>query len=74
MVSNIIARKGYEMDARSLSSEVGELELSYLAKSNNVDLALSYSLGFKEAKATFATRKTVGFKADTSVAVAKRDI
>ena len=60
MVRNIVARRSLEANANSLSSEVGNLELSYLSLSNNIDLAYSYSLGFKETKATFATRKSLG--------------
>ena len=60
MVFNIVERRTLEADARNLSNEVGEMELSYLALSNNVDINMGHSLGFKEAKATFATRKAVG--------------
>lgn len=59
MVKNIIERRSFEAEARSLSTEVGKLELSYLSMSNNVDLVLSYSMGFKEVKAKFATRKAL---------------
>ncbi len=62
MVSNIVARRNLEASARSLSNEVGDLELSYLSMSNNIDLNYSYSLGFKDTKATFATRKSVGLR------------
>lgn len=60
MVFDIVQRKTFEKEALTLSSEVGNLELSYLSISNSVDLALSSSMGFKEAKATFATRKSLG--------------
>lgn len=60
MVMNIVERRGLEADLRSLSSEVRNLELTYLSISNNVDLPLSYSLGFKETKANFVTRKSLG--------------
>jgi hypothetical protein len=49
-----------EADARKLSNEVLELELTYLDKSNKIDFALAESLGFKETKANFATRKSLG--------------
>lgn len=62
MVSNILQRRNLESDIRVLSSEIGNLELIYLSMSNNVDLALSYSLGFKEIKANFATRKFLGYR------------
>ena len=60
MVKNIIERRSLEAEARAYSSEVGNLELIYLSMSNDVDLDLSYSMGFKEAKVTFATRKSLG--------------
>ena len=67
MVKDIIERRGFEADARSLSSEVRDLEVTYLAMSSNVDLALSYSLGFQEAKTTFATRKSLGYVSNESL-------
>ncbi|MCX6752102.1 MAG: hypothetical protein NTZ87_01200 [Candidatus Nomurabacteria bacterium] len=66
MVKNIVQRQGLETQARSLSNEVQNLEVTYLSLSNNVDLTLSNSLGFKEVKATFANRKALGFNS-TSV-------
>src|SRR3989344_5566351 len=60
MVWNIVERRSLEKSASMLSSEVGELELTYLSLSNDIDLAFSHSLGFTETKAKFATRKTLG--------------
>lgn len=60
MVFDIVQRKTLEKEALTLSNEVGDLELSYLSTSSKVDLALSSSMGFKEIKATFATRKSFG--------------
>jgi len=60
MVRNIVERRSLEINALSLSNEVGNLESTYLSLSNGVDLNLSSSLGFKEVKATFATRKALG--------------
>lgn len=60
MVFNIVERKVMEKEALALSNEVGALELSYLSISNKVDLSLSYSLGFKEVKPTYAVRKSFG--------------
>lgn len=62
MVFDIVERRSLEINARSLSNEVRNLELTYLSMSNNVDLALSYSMGFKEAKASFAIRKSLGLR------------
>ena len=61
MVKNIVERRSFEANARTLGNEVRDLELTYLSLSNNVDLAFSHSLGFKETQATFATRKALGF-------------
>ena len=61
MVRDIVERRSFETKALSLSNEVRNLEVTYLSVSNNVDLALSYSLGFQEVKTTFATRKSLGY-------------
>lgn len=74
MVRNIIERRGLEVSIRALGSEVGELELSYLSLSNSVDLQLSYSMGFKDIKPTFATRKTVGLRSIDNIKVAQNGI
>lgn len=60
MVKNIIERQSLEVRARSLSNEVRNLEVAYLSVSKNIDLSLSYSMGFKNTQATFATRKSLG--------------
>jgi len=60
MVFDIVQRKALEKEALALTNEIGNLELSYLSISDSVDLALSSSMGFKETKATFATRKALG--------------
>lgn len=60
MVFDIVQRKALEKEALALSNEVGNLELSYLSISNSIDLNLSSTMGFKETKATFATRKSLG--------------
>src|SRR3989338_672742 len=60
MVFNIVERRQLEADARTLSSEVGDLELVYLSLSSKIDLNFSYSMGFQEAKTKFATRKSLG--------------
>lgn len=60
MVSNIVERRSLEVQARNLSSEVGNLELTYLSMSSGIDLAFSYDKGFKETKINFATRKSLG--------------
>ncbi len=69
MIFNIVERKALETRALTLSNEVGSLELQYLSVSQKVDLNLAYSLGFKETKTKFATRKSLG-----SVIIAKNEI
>lgn len=60
MVFSIIERRNLEKEIAVLSSEIGELEVSYLAASNSIDMNLSSAMGFKETKAAFATRKALG--------------
>jgi len=75
MVFNIVERKSLEADARNIGNEVGEMELTYLTMLNKVDLSYGKSLGFKEAKATFATRKAVGtLPSSTKVKIANNDL
>jgi hypothetical protein len=74
MVRNIIARRTLDTAALSLSSEVGNLELTYLSLSNNIDLAYSYSIGFKDSKATFTTRKSLGIRSLDGVKIAQNGI
>lgn len=78
MVVNIVERRGLEMDARTLANEVRDLEVTYLSMSSDVDLDLSHSLGFKETKAVFATRKALGLNSSNpsleSVKIVKNDL
>ena len=67
MVGNIIERRSLEANARALSNEVKDLELTYLSMSNNVDLAFSRSMGFQETKITFATRKPLSYRSTGEV-------
>ena len=60
MVFNIILRKTLEKEITSLSNEISNLEVSYLAVSSSIDTDLSSTMGFKETKAAFATRKPLG--------------
>lgn len=68
MVFNIVERKALEAEARTLVNEVGNMELTYLSLSSEIDLELSRSLGFKEVKATYATRKALGSLPTTQLA------
>ncbi|MEK7105926.1 MAG: hypothetical protein AAB895_01035 [Patescibacteria group bacterium] len=59
IVFNIIERKNLEANARDVGNEVMDLEAKYLAMSSKLDLDYSHSLGFSDAKATFAIRKSI---------------
>ena len=61
MILAVIERKGFENDSRALATDIGELELTYLSMTSGVDLELSHSLGFIEAKPAFAVRQPLGF-------------
>ena len=77
MVFDVVQRKTMEKEALALSNEVSDLELSYLSLSGSVDLALSSTMGFKEIKATFATRKSLGYGSSEtfgSIKLAKNEI
>ena len=77
MVKNVVERKSLEADAHTLSSEVKDLELTYLSMSKNIDLNLSYSMKFKEVQPTFSTRKTFSFgslKDSNSMEIVKNDL
>lgn len=60
MVSDILERRSFEINMRALGNEVQNLEAAYLSLSSDIDLNFSYSLGFRETKATFAIRKSLG--------------
>lgn len=62
-VLNIVQRRAMEKEMLSLSNEVRNFELSYLSISNEIDLPLSSSMGFKEARVNFAIRKSLGYNA-----------
>ncbi len=73
MIFNIIERRTIEAEARNVNNEVMDLESTYLSMSSKLDLPLSYSLGFKETKINFATRKPLGYNLD-SVKLSKNEI
>ena len=61
MVFNIIERKALEVDTRSLTNEVGDLESQYFSISNKINLSLAESMGFKEINnKQYAVRKSFG--------------
>lgn len=72
MVFNIVERRNVEAESRTLGNEVQDLESSYLSMSSGLDTALSSSMGFKETKISFATRKPL--KTLGSAALLKNEI
>jgi hypothetical protein len=66
LVWNIVERKSLEADARNLSSEVANLELSYLSLADTVDVDMSKTMGFHEVVPMFATSKSLGSLAKTT--------
>lgn len=60
IVFNIVERKAFDREAYALANQVGELELTYLSLSKDIDLELSREMGYGEIKASFAVRKTLG--------------
>jgi hypothetical protein len=69
-VFNIVERQSLAIQSRTLSNDVGSLELQYLSMSNKIDLTLATSLGFKEsATKQYTTRKSLG-----SIKLAKNDL
>ncbi|MFA6256821.1 MAG: hypothetical protein WCT29_00755 [Candidatus Paceibacterota bacterium] len=60
MVWNIVERKNLEKEMQTLSTDVGNLELEYLALSGSIDIELGHAMGFKETPANFATKRSLG--------------
>jgi hypothetical protein len=58
-VFNIVGRKALEKEMLTLSNEISKSELTYLSVSSSVDMNMSSTMGYKEAKANFATRKSL---------------
>jgi hypothetical protein len=59
IIFNVVERQSLGGETKTLSSEVGNLELEYLSISGKIDLALSQEMGFKEPKTNFAVRKSL---------------
>lgn len=60
MVFDIVGRKAIEKNMLALSTEVGQLELTYLSMAGDLDPGMSGQMGFREAQSTFATRRSLG--------------
>lgn len=68
-VRNIIARQGIERQLSGLTSQIGEMEFTYIAKENSIDLAHAYTMGFKDVTANvFVTRSpSVAYAGDANI-------
>ncbi len=60
MVFNIVERRSLEAEARTLTSQVGDMELTYLSLSSSLDMNLAHSMSFQATKPNFATRPSLG--------------
>ncbi len=60
MVFNIIERKALEMENRTLTNDVADLESQYFTASNKIDLNLAVGMGFKETQKAYAVREPIG--------------
>lgn len=80
---SVIERKALLEEEHALTNELGDLELQYLSLSSKINLNYAYSVGYKEAKATYANRANNGFaklnfensltKNNTSIKFAKNE-
>lgn len=60
-ISNIVERRHHEAKIKALTTEVGELELHFLALSGKIDPEYGRALGFVESpEEHFATKKSLG--------------
>ena len=71
-VFNIVERQSLSKESRTLSNEVGDLELTYLSMSNKIDMNLATTLGFKDGKKQYTTRKSLSSL--DSIKIAKNEI
>jgi hypothetical protein len=47
-VSSVVERKNIETEIKTISSNIGELELQYISRKNNLSLDYAISVGFNE--------------------------
>lgn len=59
MITNILERRAFEIEIRELTNSISALELDYLEKGSNIDLAYSHSLGFSDTKVFYVTRQNI---------------
>lgn len=51
-IMNVVAREKLITESRNLSSQISDLESSYIAAKNKVTIDLAYSKGFKDVTST----------------------
>lgn len=57
---NVVARKSLENTARTIGTNISDLELNYLSKMNNINKAHATSLGFVDTNSNiFAVRSSI---------------
>ena len=61
-IHNVVARQNLENEASTLTLAIGSREFEYISKRNAVNLALAYTMGFKETsvKAYLSTKTANG--------------
>lgn len=60
-IINVVEREKTLKETRVVSSEIGDLESSYIALKNNITLDFAYAQGFKDAKATeYISKRELG--------------
>lgn len=63
-VRNVVMRQKMQAELSTLMTKMGEMEFSYIASQNSIDLNKAYAMGFSEVTTSQYVRK------DGSVAVA----
>ena len=57
-IHNVASRGVFEQELAERTARIGELEFAYIARSNKIDLAMAFDLGFEEANpSAFVSRK-----------------
>ena len=58
-VFNILAKKTLENNAQTLENEIGQLELSYLEKTREINKDFAFSQGFTDARDSIFASRTI---------------
>lgn len=57
-VSNTVSRQALEREVSTLAARIGEMEFTYIAMKNSVDLSTAYTYGFKDVSAPVYVSRT----------------